>query len=222
MSIQKNLKSIKSKLPDNVKLVAVSKTKPNEDIIEAYNAGQRIFGENKVQELIRKYEELPKDIEWHFIGHLQTNKVKYIAPFVSMIHAVDSIKLLKFLSKEAIKNNRTIDYMLQLHIAKEDTKFGMNKQQVYDLINSDDFKNIKNVNLRGLMAMASYTDDKEQIKHEFGLIKNVFDNLKQEFFANKNDFNELSIGMSLDFELAIEYGSTMVRIGSNIFGIRNY
>ncbi len=222
MSIQENIKLIKSKLPDNVKLVAVSKTKPNEDIMVAYNVNQRIFGENKVQDLTKKYNELPKDIEWHFIGHLQSNKVKYIAPFISMIHAVDSIKLLKAISKEAKKNNRSIDYMLQLHVAVESTKFGLSEQELYNMVSSEEFQNIENVNLRGIMAMASYTNDKQQIKNEFTSVKNAFDKLKNEFLANKPDFNEISIGMSSDFELAIEHGSTMVRIGSTIFGARQY
>ncbi len=222
MSIQENIKSIKSKLPDNVRLVAVSKTKPNEDIMAAYNANQRIFGENKVQDLTKKYQELPKDIEWHFIGHLQSNKVKYIASFISMIHAVDSIKLLKAISKEAKKHNRSIDYMLQLHVAVENTKFGLSEQELYDMVSSEEFQNIENVNLRGIMAMASYTSDKQQIKDEFTLVKNTFDRLKKDFFADKQDFNEISMGMSSDYELAIEHGSTLVRIGSTIFGARQY
>ncbi len=222
MSIVENIKLITSKLPDTVKLVAVSKTKPNEDIMSAYNVGQRIFGENKVQDLTKKFEELPKDIEWHFIGHLQSNKVKYIAPFISMIHAVDSLKLLKTIGKEAAKNDRTIDYMLQLHIAQEDTKFGLSESELYEMIDSEQFKAVKNVNLRGLMAMASNTDNKNQVKEEFELIKNIFDKIKAKHFPDKDDFNELSIGMSSDFELAVECGSTMVRIGSTIFGARNY
>ncbi len=222
MQIEENIKLIRHKLPDNVRLVAVSKTKPNEDILAAYSVGQRIFGENKVQDLTKKYEELPKDIEWHFIGHLQSNKVKYIAPFISMIHAVDSIKLLKTISKEAIKNKRTIDYMLQLHVAEENTKFGLSEQELYEIIRSPEFQNMKNVNLRGIMAMASNTKDQNQVKNEFARVKNIFDNLKTNFFASKSDFNEISTGMSSDFELAIEQGSTLVRIGSTIFGARNY
>ncbi len=222
MTIQENIKSIKNKLPENVRLVAVSKTKPNEDILAAYSVNQRIFGENKVQDLTKKYEELPKDIEWHFIGHLQSNKVKYIAPFISMIHAVDSLKLLKTIGKEAKKHGRTIDYMLQLHVADESTKFGLSEQEIYALVSSEEFKNIENVNLRGIMAMATNTSDNEQIKREFMTVKNIFNKLKTDFFADKADFNEISTGMSSDFEIAVENGSTMVRIGSTIFGARNY
>ncbi len=221
MDIKSNILSIKRKLPEHVKLVAVSKTKPNEDILKAYKAGQKIFGENKVQDLSKKYEELPKDIQWHFIGHLQTNKVKYVAPFVSLIHAVDSLKLLSTISKEAIKNNRTIDYLFQLHIADEESKFGLSFEELEKIVCSEEFKQIPNVNLRGLMGMATYTDDIEQIKREFGGLKAHFDEIKKKYFADKYDFNELSMGMSSDFELAVEQGSTMVRIGSTIFGERN-
>jgi PLP dependent protein len=222
MDIKKNILSIKANLPDNVKLVAVSKTKPNEDILTAYNAGHIIFGENKVQELTKKHEELPKDIQWHFIGHLQTNKVKYIAPFVSMIHAVDSLKLLRAINKEAIKNDRKIEYLFQLHIAEEESKFGLTLNKLEEIICSEEFKQIKNVNLRGLMGMATYTNNIEQIKNEFGGLKKQFDQIKAKYFAEKHDFNELSMGMSSDFELAVKNGSTMVRIGSTIFGERNY
>ncbi len=222
MNIKSNIQSIKSKLPDHVKLVAVSKTKPNKDIQEAYEAGQKIFGENKVQDLTKKFEELPKDIQWHFIGHLQTNKVKYIAPFVSLIHAVDSLKLLKTISKEAVKNNRTIDFLFQLHIADEESKFGLTYAKLEEIVSSEEFKQISNVNLRGLMGMATYTNNIEQIKSEFRRLKTNFDEMKKKYFANKHDFNEVSMGMSSDFELAVEQGSTMVRIGSTIFGERNY
>lgn len=220
MSIKSQLQSIKTKLPQHVQLVAVSKTKPNEDIYEAYEAGQRIFGENKVQELVNKYEQLPKDIRWHFIGHLQTNKVKYIAPFVDMIHAVDSLKLLTVINKEAEKNNRNIDFLFQLHIASEETKFGLNEDELNQILESEEFVKLKNVNLRGLMGMATYTENVDLIRTEFSNIKSCFDNVKMKYFADKEDFNELSIGMSSDYEIAIEQGSTMVRIGSTIFGTR--
>ena len=220
MDIKSNIQSIKSSIPEYVKLVAVSKTKPNKAILEAYETGHRIFGENKVQDLTKKYEELPKDIQWHFIGHLQSNKVKYIAPFVSMIHAVDSLKLLKVINKEAEKNNRIIDYMFQLHIATEETKFGLSFNELCELLESDDFKTMDRVNLRGLMGMATYTQNTEQIEAEFEGLKNGFDVIKQNYFSQKQDFNELSIGMSSDYGIAIEKGSTMVRIGSTIFGER--
>lgn len=221
MDIASALKNIKSKLPTNVSLVAVSKTKPNDAIIAAYQTGHRIFGENKVQELVEKYEQLPKDIKWHFIGHLQTNKVKYIAPFISMIHAVDSLKLLKAINKEAGKNNRVIDFMFQLHIATEETKFGLSAEELDDLINSTEFKSFSNVNLRGLMGMATFTDNLKIINAEFASIKNNFDKLKSNYFKEKEDFSELSIGMSSDYEIALAQGSTMVRIGSTIFGSRH-
>lgn len=221
MDIASALKNIKSKLPPNVSLVAVSKTKPNDAIIAAYQTGHRIFGENKVQELVEKYEQLPKDIKWHFIGHLQTNKVKYIAPFISMIHAVDSLKLLKAINKEAGKNNRVIDFMFQLHIATEETKFGLSVVELDDLINSTEFKSFSNVNLRGLMGMATFTDNLKIINAEFASIKNNFDKLKSNYFKEKQDFSELSIGMSSDYEIALAQGSTMVRIGSTIFGSRH-
>jgi len=221
MDIKSNIQSLKAKIPEYVKIVAVSKTKPNEDILQAYETGHRIFGENKVQDLAKKYEELPKDIQWHFIGHLQSNKVKYVAPFVAMIHAVDSLKLLKMINKEAIKNNRIIDYMFQLHIAVEDTKFGLSYEELNTIVGSEDFESLKNVNLRGLMGMATYTDDEQLIKKEFSGLRNHFDTIRQEYFSQNDDFNELSIGMSSDYEIAIENGSTMVRIGSTIFGERH-
>lgn len=220
MNITKKIIDFKSKIHKNIKLVAVSKTKPNEDILEAYKTGHLIFGENKVQDLATKYEQLPKDIQWHFIGHLQTNKVKYIAPFVYMIHAVDSLKLLKMINKEAIKNNRMIDYMFQLHIASEETKYGLSYQDLEEIINSDEFQALKNVNLRGLMGMATFTDDIGLIKTEFTGIKNSYNQIKEQYFKEKTDFDELSIGMSSDYEIAVEQGSTMVRIGSTIFGSR--
>lgn len=222
MSIQKNIKAIISEIPDNVKLVAVSKTKPNDDILAAYEIGQRIFGENKVQDLEKKHEELPKDIQWHFIGHLQRNKVRFIAPFVSLIHAVDSLRLLKKINEEAKKNDRTINCLLQIHVAEEDTKFGLNNSELIEILNSPDLKELKNVKISGLMGMASYTDDDLQVKKEFSYLKTCFDEIKEEFFKTSNDFSEISMGMSGDYKIAIEAGSTMIRIGSTIFGVRNY
>jgi len=203
-------------------LVAVSKTKPNEDIMEAYEGGYRIFGENKPQELTRKYNELPKDIEWHMIGHLQSNKVKYIASFVSLIHAVDSIKLLKEINKQAQKNNRIIDCLFQFHIADEQTKFGFSLPEAEEVINSETFKGFENIRITGVMGMATFTDNEDQIKKEFQNLKFIFDQLKTKHFQDINEFKEISMGMSGDYRLAIEEGSTMVRVGSTIFGARNY
>jgi len=222
MSIVKSIEQIINEIPKDVKLVAVSKTKPNVEILEAYNAGQRIFGENKVQDLAKKYDELPKDIQWHFIGHLQTNKIKFIASFVSLIHAVDSLKLLRKINNEAEKNNRIISCLLQFHIADEDTKFGLSYNEVTDILTSDDYKNMKNINIAGLMGMATNTSDIEQIKDEFGSLKSSFTKIKNEYFATDNNFKEISMGMSGDYALAIESGSTMIRVGSKIFGARNY
>lgn len=218
MSIAKNLQQIKSTLPNKVTLVAVSKTKPNEDILEAYNVGHRVFGENKVQELAEKYETLPKDIEWHMIGHLQRNKVKYIAPFVHLIHGVDSFKLLKEINKRAFQNNRTINCLLQIHIAQEQTKFGFSEEEVIALLNSQEYKELTNVKIVGLMGMATFTDDETQIRNEFKSLKQLFDKLS----TFNLQFTTLSMGMSGDYQIAIEEGSTMVRVGSSIFGERNY
>lgn len=220
--ITENLNRIKASIPENVTLVAVSKTKPNEDIMEAYEAGQRVFGENKVQELTRKFEELPKDIEWHMIGHLQTNKVKYIAPFVSLIHAVDSLKLLKEINKQGIKNDRVIPCLLQFHIAQESSKFGLSLEQAQDILSSQEFSEMRNVQIAGLMGMATFTEKTDQIREEFRTLENFFHVIKSHYFKFNNDFKELSIGMSGDYEIAIEEGSTMVRVGSSIFGARNY
>ncbi len=214
MSISENISEIKSQIPNNVTLVAVSKTKPNDALLEAYNSGQRDFGENYVQELVDKQNELPKDINWHFIGHLQSNKVKYIAPFIYLIHGVDSLKLLNEINKEAIKNNRIINCLLQLYIAKEETKFGLNFEEATELLSSKEFSELKNISIKGFMAMASNTDDVEQIKNEFRSA-HTFKNLYQ-------NFPILSIGMSSDYELAIKEGSTLIRVGSKIFGERNY
>jgi len=213
MSIASNLNQIKESIPKGLTLVAVSKTKPKSDILEAYNAGQRIFGENKVQELANKYAELPKDIQWHMIGHLQSNKVKYIAPFVSLIHGVDSLKLLKEVNKRAEQNNRVIDCLLQVHIASESTKFGFGTDEIEStLIAVEEFKNI---NIIGLMGMATFTNDEKQVNNEFALLSKLFEKVKT------SSINTLSIGMSGDYKLAINNGSTMIRVGSAIFGHRN-
>jgi pyridoxal phosphate enzyme (YggS family) len=214
MPIAENLKEIKTGMPGNVVLVAVSKTKPTTSILEAYAAGQRDFGENYVQELIDKYDALPKDIRWHFIGHLQSNKVKYIVPFVYLIHGVDSLSLLKEINKQAAKQNKIIDCLLQIHIASEETKFGMDFKEAQDILNSKEFKDLNNVRVKGFMAMASNTENQEQIKNEFSALKN--------FSLQFPSLDVLSFGMSSDYKIAIEEGSTMVRIGSSIFGDRNY
>ena len=222
MSITKNLLSIKATLPEHVTLVAVSKTKPIPDLMEAYEAGQRIFGENKIQEMAEKWEQMPKDIQWHMIGHVQTNKVKFMAQFVSLIHGVDSLKLLHEINKQALKNNRIIDCLLQIHIAEEETKFGLDEEELNGILrfitqNSEIYKNIRIV---GLMGMATFTDDKEQIKKEFNHLKSIFDGLQQ-LKTENCQLKTISMGMSGDYQLAIECGSTMVRIGSSIFGGRN-
>ena len=222
IDIKANFEKIQKKLPENVLLVAVSKTKPVELIMEAYNLGYRIFGENKVQELREKYEQMPKDIKWHMIGHLQSNKVKYIAPFVELIHAVDSFKLLKTINKEGVKNKRTINFLFQLHVAKESTKFGMTCEEVEAIIKSEDFHQLQNINPVGLMAMATNTPDKEIVRKEFRQVKKCFDYLKNSYFKEKNDFKEISMGMSQDYEIAIEEGSTIIRLGSTLFGPRDY
>tara|TARA_R110000782_G_scaffold186164_3_gene276303 strand:+ start:73328 stop:73987 length:660 start_codon:yes stop_codon:yes gene_type:complete len=218
MKITANLQQIKASIPEHVTLVAVSKTKPNEAILEAYQAGQRIFGENKVQELTEKYESLPKDIKWHMIGHLQSNKVKYIASFVSLIHGVDSFKLLKEINKRAAQNERVINCLLQIHIAEEDTKFGFDEKEVIELIKSEAFQDLKNIKVVGLMGMATFTENENQIRKEFKNLKKLFDNLSTLYFP----LSTLSIGMSGDYQIAIEEGSTMIRVGSSIFGERNY
>ena len=211
-SIVENLKEIAGSLPEGVKLVAVSKTKPVEAIEEAYEAGQRVFGENRVQELAEKYEILPKDIEWHMIGHLQTNKVKYMAAFVSLIHGVESLKLLETIDKEGRKHDRVIPCLLQFYIASEETKFGLDMEEAKALLESDDYRQMKNVKIVGVMGMATFTEDRKQI----------FDELKATYFAGTPEFKELSMGMSGDYRIAVEEGSTMVRVGSSIFGARNY
>lgn len=215
-----NYTKIAQTIPTNVTLVAVSKTKPIEAILEIYKAGQRVFGENKVQELCEKQEVLPSDIRWHLIGHLQTNKVKYIAPFVAMIHAVDSLKLLQEINKQAAKNNRTIDCLLQFYIANEETKFGLSFEEAKELIESADFMELKNIEICGVMGMATFTDDEDQIREEFRTLENYFQLMKSHYFKFNDRFSEISMGMSSDYEIAIEEGSTMVRIGSKIFGNR--
>ena len=222
MSITSQFKKIQESIPQNVTLVAVSKTKPDEDLMVAYQAGARILGENKVQELVGKYERLPKDIEWHMIGHLQSNKVKYIAPFVSLIHAVDSLKLLKEINKEAKKNDRIIDCLIQLHIADEDSKFGFTPANIEEIILNIKSKEWQNIRIVGLMGMATFTDNKEQIRQEFRTLKQSFDQLKTDIYNSNSDFKHISMGMSGDYQIAIEEGSTMVRVGSSIFGARNY
>ena len=221
MSIQQNLNQIKSTLPEHVTLVAVSKTKPVSQIMEAYSAGHRIFGENKIQEMTEKFEAMPKDIEWHMIGHVQTNKIKYMASFVSLIHGVDSFKLLKEINKQALKNNRIINCLLQIKIADEDSKFGMSATDASKIIQSKEFSELKNVCVVGVMGMATFTEDQKQIEREFKLLKSTFDELKAIQTENCK-LQTISMGMSGDYPLAIECGSTMVRVGSSIFGERNY
>ena len=219
--IQSNLEAIKGQLPENCTLVAVSKTKPSSVILTAYEAGQRHFGENKVQELTKKAEELPKDIQWHMIGHLQRNKVKYIAPFVHLIHGVDSLKLLKEINKQGEKVNRVIHCLLQVHIAEEETKFGFDEKELVNLLGSEEFASMKYVQINGLMGMATFTEDTDQVRREFKSLKNLFEQFKNSDHAHLQR-NTLSMGMSGDYLLALEEGSNMVRIGSSIFGERNY
>ena len=219
MSIEQNLLAIKATLPEQVTLVAVSKTKPISDLMEAYEAGQRIFGENKIQEMAEKWEAMPKDIEWHMIGHVQTNKVKYMAPYVSLIHGVDSLKLLQEINKQAAKNNRVIDCLLQIYIAEEESKFGLDEEELNEILSSATFQEMKNIRIVGLMGMATFTDNQNQIKKEFTHLKSIFDNLKSTETDNLQ-LNTISMGMSGDYKLAIDCGSTMVRIGSSIFGGR--
>ena len=219
MSIANNLQEIKNTLPEQVTLVAVSKTKPVANLMEAYDAGQRIFGENKIQEMAEKWEEMPKDIQWHMIGHVQTNKVKYMAPFVSLVHGVDSLKLLSEINKQALKNERSIDCLLQMHIAEEETKFGLDQKELLELINSESFKDLKNIRIVGLMGMATFTDNQNQIRKEFNELHSIFEKLKNDTILG-SDIEILSMGMSGDYKLAIDCGSNMVRIGSSIFGGR--
>lgn len=221
MSIQQNLLNIKSQIPEHVTLVAVSKTKPISDLMEAYHAGQRVFGENKIQEMVEKHGQMPNDIEWHMIGHVQSNKVKYMADFVSLIHGVDNLKLLKEINKQALKHNRIIKCLFQIKIAEEDSKFGMSTNEAKEILQSKEFSELKNVCIVGVMGMATFTEDETQIKQEFIKLKTSFDELKLfETFNFKP--KTISMGMSGDYQLAIECGSTMIRVGSSIFGERNY
>lgn len=222
MSITKNIQLLQAELPQGVRLVAVSKYHPNEAILEAYNAGQRVFGESKVQEMVAKYEALPKDIAWHFIGHLQTNKIKYMASFVSLIHGVDSLKLLKEIDKQAAKAGRRIKCLLQIHIAQEETKFGFTPNECKEMLDQGEWRELKNIQLCGLMGMATNTDSTEQVRAEFSSLSSLFDELKSAFFVSDEAFCELSMGMSDDYPEAIEAGSTLVRVGSKIFGERVY
>ena len=219
MKISHNLLQIKSQLPENVTIVAVSKTKPVADLMECYNAGQRIFGENKIQEMTDKWLQMPKDIQWHMIGHVQTNKVKFMAEYVSLIHGVDSYKLLEEIDKQAKKHNRIIDCLLQIHIAEEETKFGLDEKELDEMLQQNQFKELKNIRVVGLMGMATFTENQNQIKKEFQHLKSVFDHTKLQQTSNLK-LETLSMGMSGDYKLAIECGSTMVRIGSSIFGSR--
>ncbi|MFT4806134.1 MAG: pyridoxal phosphate enzyme (YggS family) [Psychroserpens sp.] len=220
MNIKESLNNITSQIPEKVALVAVSKTKPVSDLMEAYNAGQRIFGENKIQEMADKYEQMPKDIKWHMIGHVQRNKVKYMAEFVSLIHGVDSFKLLNEINKQAVKFDRVVNCLLQIKIAEEDSKFGMSAQDAKELLISEEFKKLKNIKITGLMGMATFTDDNEQVEQEFKKLKTTFDDLKSLQLASC-ELEIISMGMSGDFKLAIDCGSNMIRVGSSIFGARN-
>ena len=218
MKISENIKRYKAELGENVTLVAISKTKPASELKEAYEAGQRVFGENKIQEMTDKWEALPKDIQWHMVGHVQRNKVKYMAPFVSLIHAVDSLKLLKEINKEAEKNERVISCLLQVKIAEEESKFGLDADETKELLASEEFNNLKHIQVKGLMGMATYSDDEAKVRGEFDYLKSVFDDLKK----RHSEFEVLSMGMSGDYKIALTCGSNMVRIGSAIFGERNY
>lgn len=222
MSIQSNIEAIRLHIPEGVELVCVSKFHPNESIIEAYEAGERVFGESKVQECCQKYETLPKDIRWHFIGHLQTNKVKYLVPFVSLIHGVDSLKLLQEIDKQAAKVGRVVDCLLQVHIAQEETKFGFSAEELKTALAADEWQQMSHIRLCGLMGMATFTDNRAQVCAEFRSLRGLFDEVKSTFFAHDDFFQHLSMGMSDDHLIAIAEGSTMVRVGSSIFGYRAY
>lgn len=222
MSVQQNIISIRKHIPAHVQLVCVSKFHPDEVLLEAYYAGERVFGESKVQEMCGKQQRLPKDIHWHFIGHLQTNKIKQIVPFVDLIHGVDSFKLLVEINKQAEKQNRKVNCLLQVYIASEATKFGFSPDELKSLLATVEWQELKNINIAGLMGMATFTDDKNQIRSEFKSLKDLFDELKNTYFTDNTSFKEISMGMSDDYQIAIEEGSTMVRVGSSIFGVRNY
>ncbi len=221
MDVQVNLEKVLKDIPPQVKLVAVSKTKPVEMIQSAYDVGQRDFGENKAQDMAAKYPQLPQDIRWHFIGHLQTNKVKYIVPFVSLIHAADSLKILLEINKQAVKYGRVVDFLLEFHVAREESKFGLNMESAENILQSDAYQKLKNIRLCGVMGMATFTTDTEQIRDEFRHLKSIFDQLKDKYFKHTDSFKEISMGMSGDYLIAIEEGATIVRVGSKIFGARN-
>lgn len=220
MDILENIKKLREELPNEVKIVAVSKTHSPEIIMQLYNSGYKVFGENRVQELQEKHEAMPKDTEWHFVGHLQSNKVKYLAPFVKMIHGIDSFRILKMVNREAKKHSRIIPCLLQFHIADEETKFGLSEEEAYEILDSEEYKTLKNISIVGVMGMATLTDDEEKIRKEFRFLKRIFDNIKKEYFPRKKGFKEISMGMSEDYQIAVEEGSTIVRIGSSIFGSR--
>lgn len=222
MSIAQNIQEIRKNIPANVSLVCVSKFHPENAILEAYNCGERIFGESRVQELLAKQTKLPADIQWHFIGHLQSNKIKLILPTVSLIHGVDSFNLLKEINSRALKAGRVVSCLLQVHIAREETKFGFSMEEIRQMLSGNEFGSLENVQINGLMGMATLTDDKEQIRAEFRTLRQLYDELKREYFQNNENFCELSMGMSDDYQIAIDEGSTMVRIGSSIFGMREY
>ncbi|MBQ2187730.1 MAG: YggS family pyridoxal phosphate-dependent enzyme [Bacteroidales bacterium] len=222
MMVKENLETVRKTIPSEVLLVAVSKTKPVEYLQEAYDAGQRVFGENHALEMRDKHEVLPKDIDWHFIGHLQTNKIKYIVQYVRLIHSIDTFNLLQAVNKEAVKHDRVVDCLLQFHIAEEETKFGLSMEEAEEILNSDIFKTMKNVRICGVMGMATNTDNMTQVRKEFHHLKEIFNTLKTKYFADCEWFKEISMGMSHDYPIAIEEGSTMVRVGSKIFGERNY
>ena len=219
--IAANISRIKDELPQSVKLIAVSKTKPAEDILEAYNSGQKLFGENRVQELLGKKDLLPEDIEWHLIGHLQSNKVKYIVPFISMIQSVDSYRLLTVINNEASKIRRIVNCLLQIHLASDETKFGFSMDELKEMFDNEDFSKMESIRICGVMGMATFTDDYNLVKHEFDYLKSCFDSLRLKYFSTGRHFTEISMGMSGDYKIALEAGSTMVRIGSLLFGSRN-
>ncbi len=222
MSVREKIIEIKKQIPEGVTLVAVSKTKPIEDIMQAYEEGQRVFGENKAQEMKEKQALLPKDIKWHMLGHLQENKVKYIVPFVSLIHSVDSLKILQAINKRAIICERVVDCLLEIDISHEETKFGLSKDELYSLLSSSEYEQMKNIRICGLMGIGSITDDRSKTREEFRGLKALFVEVKDKFFADKDYFCHVSMGMSGDYDIAIEQGSTIVRVGSKIFGERDY
>ena len=220
--IKENLEKIRATVPEGVTLVAVSKTKPISDLQEAYDAGQRVFGENYPQEMRDKHEVLPQDIQWHFIGHLQTNKIKYIIPYVTLIHSIDTANLLEAVNKEAKKHDRVVDCLLQFHIALEETKFGLDLDEARQLLDSEAFKQMENVRICGVMGMGTFTDNMDEVRKEFKHLKSIFETLKKDYFANQPQFKEISMGMSEDYPIAIEEGATLIRVGSKIFGARVY